>query len=231
MKQEQGYSHGPFSRRAAAAWLAVCSVFVIGGIAMAAPDETAPASASKTELLYIGSGTKDIHVFRMNPANGALQEVAPPASIAHPSFLTLAPDHRFLYAVTEGGSKNTSGVSAFAVDPQSGKLTFINSQPSGGTGPCHVTVDPSGKALLAANYSSGSLAVFPIKEGGALGEMSGFFQGQGSSVDRQRQEGPHAHCAVVDPGGRFALLCDLGLDKVFVFKFDAARGQRFDYCQ
>jgi 6-phosphogluconolactonase len=191
---------------------------------MGAGDGTAAANLPGTDLVYIGSGTKDIHVYRMNLANGALTEAAPAAPIAHPSFLTLAPNHRLLYAVTEGGSKNASSVSAFSIDRQSGKLTFINEQPSGGAGPCHVAVDPSGRALLAANYSSGSMAVFPIKDGGSLGEMSGFFQGQGSGINPQRQEGPHAHCVVTDPADRFALLCDLGLDKVFVFKFDAANG-------
>jgi 6-phosphogluconolactonase len=99
---------------------------------------------------------------------------------------------------------------------------LINSQPSGGGGPCHVAVDQAGKALLAANYGTGSMSVFPIKDGGELGAMSGFFQGEGSSVNPDRQSGPHAHCVITDPNGRFALLCDLGLDKVFVFKFDPA---------
>ena len=200
--------------RAVFCWLPICCALLIGAVACCAAD------ATESELCYIGSGEKDIHVYRMDTSTGALREVAPPALIAHPSFITLSPHYECLYAVTEGGGQNSSSVSAFSVDRQSGKLTFINKEPAGGSGPCHVAVDQSGKALLAANYSSGSMAVFPIKEGGAIGGRSGFFQGEGSSVNRQRQEGPHAHCVITDPADRFALLCDLGLDKVFVFKFD-----------
>ncbi len=189
---------------------------------MEAADDAAQGNPPRADLVYIGSGNRNIYIYRMNPATGALREAAPAASVGHPSFLTLTPDHRFLYAVTEGGSKGSSKVSGFSIDGQTGRLTFINDQPSGGAGPCHVAVDQTGKALLAANYGSGSMSVFPIQAGGVLGAMSGFFQGQGSSVNPQRQEGPHAHCVVTAPGDRFALLCDLGLDKVFVFKFDPA---------
>lgn len=177
---------------------------------------------AKNHIVYIGSGNKNIYVYRMNMQDGSLAEAGPATQIAHPSFLALSSDHKFLYAVTEG-SKDSSSLSAFSVEPESGKLTFLNKQPAGGSGPCHVAVDPTGKALLAANYGSGSMSAFPVKADGSLGPKSGFFQGQGSSVDPQRQEGPHAHCVVTDPNDRFALLCDLGLDKVFVFKFDPAR--------
>jgi 6-phosphogluconolactonase len=180
------------------------------------------ADAPRSELVYIGSGDKDIHIYKMDLESGALQESAPPASVAHPSFITLSPRFDFLYSVSEGGSQKSSTISAYSVDRQTGKLTFINDQPSGGSGPCHVWVDQSGKALLTANYGSGSMAAFPIKTDGALGERSGFFQGAGTSVNPQRQEGPHAHCVITDPADHFALLCDLGLDKVFVFKFDSA---------
>jgi 6-phosphogluconolactonase len=224
MNQKHEYTRHAVKRVGFAGWWMVCGIILGGGIAMSAADDAAPANLPKTELVYVGSGTKDIRVYRMDLDTGALTPTGDATPIAHPSFLTLSPDHRFLYSVTEGGSKNSSSVSAFSLDRQSGKLAFINTQPSGGAGPCHVAVDATGKAVLAANYSSGSMAVFPVKEGGALGEMSAFFQGHGSGVNPERQEGPHAHCVTIDPGNRFALLCDLGQDKVFVFKFDATNG-------
>lgn len=219
MNHKQGYRDFTLLRRAIVNRLVICSIILTAAFGARAAEDSA-----KTELVYIGSGRKDIHIYRMDLGSGALKESAPAVSIGNPSFLTLSPHYDFLYAVTEGGSKKSSSISAFSVDRQSGKLTFINDQPSGGSGPCHVAVDQSGKALLAANYGSGSMAVLPIKEGGSLGAQSGFFQGEGSSVNPQRQQGPHAHCAVTDPNDRFALLCDLGLDKVFVFKFDPANG-------
>jgi 6-phosphogluconolactonase len=105
-----------------------------------------------------------------------------------------------------------------------GKAILLNRQPTGGAGPCYVSVDQKGRDVLVANYSSGSVSVFPIDKEGALGPMSAFVQDRGSSVNPQRQEGPHAHCIVTDPDDRFAFACDLGLDKVMVFKFDPSKG-------
>jgi 6-phosphogluconolactonase len=103
------------------------------------------AAAAGQELVFVGSGKKDIEAFRFDPGTGALTSLGQAAAIAHPSFLTIAPNHRFLYAITEGGRPDDSSVSAFSIDPASGKLTLLNSQPAGGgAGPCHVEVDASG---------------------------------------------------------------------------------------
>jgi 6-phosphogluconolactonase len=186
---------------------------------------SAVAASAGQELVFVGSGKKDIEAFRFDTATGALTSLGKAAALAHPSFLAIAPNHRFLYAISEGGRPDDSSVSAFSIDPASGKLTLLNSQPAGGgAGPCHVEVDASGKNALIANYGSGSVAVFPLAANGELGPVSAFVQDSGSSVNPQRQEGPHAHCIVTDPRDRFAFVCDLGLDKVMVFKFDSAKG-------
>jgi 6-phosphogluconolactonase len=183
------------------------------------------AAAASQEIVFVGSGKKDIEAFRFDPATGALASLGRAAAIAHPSFLAVAPNHHFLYAISEGHGPNDSGVSAFSIDAVTGKLTLLNSQPAGGgAGPCHVEVDASGKNVLIANYGSGSVAVFPLNANGALGPVSAFVQDSGSSVNPERQEGPHAHCIVTDPADRFAFVCDLGLDKVMVFKFDSSNG-------
>ncbi len=144
--------------------------------------------------------------------------------MAAPSFLALAPNRRCLYAISEGRDKNSSFVSAFRIDSETGKLALLNRQLSGGSGPCHVGVDHGGMNVLLANYGSGSVSVFPTDKKGALGPMSAFIQDHGSSVNPRRQEGPHAHCIVTDGDDRFAFACDLGLDKVMVFKFDPSKG-------
>jgi 6-phosphogluconolactonase len=176
---------------------------------------------------YTGKNSKGIYRFEMDLADGKLSNRELAAEIASPSFLDVAPNQRFLYAVNEVAEfkdKKTGAVSAFALDPKTGALTFINQQPSGGAGPCHLFVDKEGKHVLAANYDGGSTCVLPIGDDGKLGEATAFVQHKGSSVNKQRQEGPHAHCVALDSANRFAFTCDLGLDKVLIFKYDAKKG-------
>jgi 6-phosphogluconolactonase len=179
---------------------------------------------TKTELVYVGSGKKDIYAFRMDLGSGALTPLGRAAEIVDPSFFSISPDRHFLYAVTEGSSAENSFISAFQIQPETGKLIFLNKQLTGGAGPCFVEVDQRGKDALVANYNSGSLSVFPINDQGNLGQMSAFIQDQGAGPNRQRQEGPHAHCIVTGPADRFVFACDLGLDKVMIFKFDPEKG-------
>ncbi|HEY3862367.1 MAG TPA: lactonase family protein [Verrucomicrobiae bacterium] len=184
-----------------------------------------PAAArAQQELVLVGSGDKNIEAFHLNLADGALSPAGEAAKIEHPSFIFVSPNHHFLYSISEGQSKTASSINAFAIDAAAGKLTFLNKQPVGGAGPCYVEVDPSGKAALVANYNSGSFAAFPLAENGEVQPMSAFIQDEGSSVNPDRQAGPHAHCLVAGPGDKFVYGCDLGLDKVMIFKFDPARG-------
>jgi len=180
---------------------------------------------AQQELVFIGSGKKNIEAFRFNLESGALTKIGLAAEIQHPSFLSISPNHKFLYAISEGGSEATSSISAYALDAAAGKLTFLNKQPAGGAGPCYVEVDPSGKTALIANYGSGSFAAFPLGENGEVQPISAFIQDQGSSVNRARQQGPHGHCLVAGPGGHFVFGCDLGLDKVMIFKFSPDKGK------
>jgi 6-phosphogluconolactonase len=183
------------------------------------------AANAKDELVFVGSGRADIEAFRFDVETGALTDLGLAGRIASPSFLAIAPNHHFLYAINEGGDASRSGVSAFAIDAETGRLSLLNTQPAGGgAGPCYVEVDASGKNALIANYASGSVAVFPIAGSGALSAPSAFVQDSGSSVNPDRQTGPHTHCIVTDPSDKFAFVCDLGLDKVMIFKFDAAGG-------
>ncbi|HEU4751893.1 MAG TPA: lactonase family protein, partial [Armatimonadota bacterium] len=149
------------------------------------------------------------------------------AETPNPSFVAIHPNHRFLYAANEVGSyggQKTGSVTAFAIDPATGALTKLNDRSSHGDGPCFVSVDHRGRDVLVANYGAGSVAALPIGADGRLGEATAAIQHHGSSVDPQRQEGPHAHSINVAPDNRFAFAADLGLDKILIYRFDAARG-------
>ena len=181
--------------------------------------------AKREWLTYIGTYTRPpsqgIYAWRFEVASGKLTPLGLAAETSNPSFLAVHPNQRFLYAANED---RTGAISAFAIDPANGRLKLLNQVPSRGSGPCHVAVDPGGKWLFAANYSSGSVAVFPVREDGALGEATGFVQHAGSSVNAQRQSGPHAHSANVSPDGRWLLVADLGLDQILSYRVDAVKG-------
>jgi 6-phosphogluconolactonase len=207
--------------------------FLMAFAAAAAGCGSGPQGGAKLEtvLVYVGTYTggpsKGIYLFRMDPETGAVTAAGLAAETANPSFLAIHPGRRFLYAVGEVGEfggKKTGAVSAFSVDPATGKLALLNQQPSQGAGPCHLVVDGQGKNVLVANYGGGSVAVLPIKADGSLEPPSCSFQHQGSSVNPQRQKAPHAHSINLDPAGRFAFAADLGLDKVLVYKFDPSLG-------
>jgi 6-phosphogluconolactonase len=176
---------------------------------------------------YTGSKSKGIYLFHLDMATGKLTPAGIAAECANPSFLALHPNGRFLYAVNEVSdfdTANSGAATAFAIDRETGKLTLLNQQSAKGAGPCHLTVDPSGKNILVANYGGGSVAVLPIQPDGRLGEATAFVQHQGSSVNPGRQKEPHAHSINVDAANRFAFAADLGLDKVLVYRFDPQKG-------
>jgi 6-phosphogluconolactonase len=183
-------------------------------------------------LVYIGTYTRGksegIYVYRMDPSTGALEYASAAKGIDNPSYVAPHPQGGYLYAVTEArefGGRPSGAVNAFAIDPKTGGLTFLNRQPSEGTEPCYVSVEHTGRFALVANYGSGSVAILPIQVDGSLGPASDFVQHEGSSVLPRRQAGPHGHSIVVDPNNRYALACDLGLDKVMVYELDLDKGK------
>jgi len=181
-------------------------------------------------LGYIGTYTRNasrgIYAFRFQPSTGRAVSLGLAAESVHPSFIVVHPNRRFLYAVNEvSNCEGKNGcISAFSVDAKTGRLSLLNKVSSGGSDPCHLVIDKSGKWLMVANYSSGSVAALPIDKDGRLGKFSALIRHSGSGVDPRRQEGPHAHCVVLSPDNRFLLVSDLGLDKVMLYRFDAVRG-------
>src|SRR5439155_3316522 len=131
-----------------------------------------------------------IYAYRLDRASGAMTSLGLAAETVNPSFLAIHPNHRYLYTVSEVdsfGGKKAGAVSAYAIDPKTGKLTFLNQQSSGGEGPCHLCVDKEARHVLVANYGGGSSCVLPIRRDGSLGESSAFVQHKGSSINKQRQ--------------------------------------------
>jgi 6-phosphogluconolactonase len=183
-------------------------------------------------MVYVGTYTsgksEGIYLYRLNLRSGELKHAATTKGVKDPSFLTVAPNRRYLYAVNEVeefAGKKSGALSAFAVDRRTGELRLLNQQPSLGGSPCYVVVDRTGGFVLVANYLGGNVAVLPVRSDGSLGEATDVKQDQGSSINRERQEGPHAHCVVLDPANRFAYACDLGTDKIMIFRFDKRRGK------
>ena len=184
-------------------------------------------ASAKDSLVYFGTFTselsKGIYVSRLDERTGKLSAPELAATVSSPNFLALSPDGRFLYAATradEFSGVKGGAVSAFAVDATTGKLTLLNQKSSGGTGPCHVSVDSSGKILFVANYNGGSVKSFLLKPDGRIGVDGTFIQHTGHSVNPDRQTAAHAHWIAADPSDRFVLACDLGMDKVMIYKLD-----------
>lgn len=194
-------------------------------------DTTVQATGAEKPLVFVSSfaagAEGGIQAFRLDPAAGSLTPVHRTPGIEHPFFLALSPDHRFLYSIQahEFGGKENEQVAAYAVDDRTGELRFLNRQSSRGTASCYLEVDATGRTLLVANYSSGSVAALPVRKDGFLGEAASFEQHVGSSVDRERQEGPHAHSFVISPDNRHAYAADLGLDQILCYRLDAAQAR------
>ena len=190
-------------------------------------------SSSGETLVFVGTYTKStsegIYTYRMDNATGKLTQIAVVGGIEDPSYVVIHPNGKYLYSTSEVdsfGGENVGGVAAYAIDASSGELTLLSQRPSGGTWPCHATIDATGRWVIAANYLSGSASVFPVEADGSIGEAVHVAQHEGGSgVVVERQEGPHAHSVTVDPSNRFVLVADLGMDKVMIYELDGDTGR------
>ncbi len=189
---------------------ALVAFFFIGAFACE------PAQSQEKYRVYLGTytgkGSEGVYQCELNMKDGSLSAATLAVKTANPSFLAFHPNKKFVYAVNE----REATISAFAIDQATGKLTFLNSQPSQGGAPCHLIVDPTGQNVLAANYTGGSCICIPIDKDGKLSTSSSFQQHQGPRK--------HGHSIHVDQANKFALCCDLGLDKVIIYSFDADSG-------
>jgi 6-phosphogluconolactonase len=190
-----------------------------------------PDAKSGVLWVYVGTYTKapetGINFCRFDIGSGSLSKPAVVAKTPNPTFLALHGRRPLLYAINEVSdfeNKKVGSVSAFRIEPKTGKLDLINQQSTGGPGPCHVSVDRTGQVVLTANYLGGSVASLPLRADGGLNPAATVDQHHGSSVIPSRQTGPFGHCIEVDPNNHFALSADLGIDKILIYKLDAAHG-------
>lgn len=176
---------------------------------------------------YTGGASEGIYRSRFDFESGVLGAPVLAAKAANPSFLALHPGGRRLYGVLELAEyegRPGGAVAGWDLDRETGELQAINTVSSGGMHPCHLTLDAAGRWVLAANYSSGNVAVLPVREDGSLGAAWQMVQHLGSSVHPQRQKGPHAHSIQLDAANRFAVAADLGMDRLMVYRFEPAIG-------
>ena len=182
-------------------------------------------SEQTSYFVYVGTYTKNIYAYRFDAATGKLDAIGTAGETVNPSFLATDPNHRFLYAVSEAEGSVNGGVSAFSIDRKKGSLKFLNSASSAGVAPCHLAVDKTAKMLVVANYGTGGVSSYPIEHDGRLGAMSSLMEAHGSSADRERQEGPHAHEVVIAADNRFLYVPDLGLDQIRIYRLNPSEAK------
>src|SRR5262252_8233196 len=199
-------------------------------VAQAGPAAAQTSPGTSSMYAYVGSFTAaqrkargdGIHVYRTDPATGVWTHIQHIGDLVNPSYLALSRDQRFLYSVHGDEDYAT----AFALDPATGQAKLLNRAASGGKNGVRQAVDPSGKFLVVANYASGSVAVLPIAPDGSLKDQHQVVQLPGEpGPHKVEQTSSHPHDTVFDPSGRFVLVPDKGLDRIFVFRFDSATGR------
>ncbi len=189
---------------------------------------TQPANPTLYAGTYSVRGSNGIYVFSVDPNTGTATLQQTISNGKSPSFLAIHPSGQYLYAVNEEDEKgpDLSGtVSAYAIDAQTGQLTFLNQQLTQGKAPCHVAIDQSGTLAFVSNYESGSLTVLPVLPDGSLGEASQVIQHTGHSIDPERQTSPHVHSAVVSVDNQLLYVSDLGTDMIHVYRIDEQQGR------
>ena len=189
-------------------------LYVYVGVGMFTPEEPA-------------GRPEEIRIYRLSLFTGHMELASVAPGAFNPSYLVIDRSRRYLYAVDEVNEfqgQGGGGASAFAIDQDSGGLTLLNHQPVYGAGPCHLSIDQTGKWLLAANYAGGSVSVLPIEENGRLGTATEVVQHRAVSTGPASQPIPHAHSTLQDPAGRYILAADLGLDRIMIYRLDTTRG-------
>jgi 6-phosphogluconolactonase len=178
--------------------------------------------------LFIGTYTsgksEGIYVYRFNNHSGTAEKVSSIAA-PNPSYLALAGNGTYLYAVNQNGENNVGELSAFSFDKKTGSLQFINKQPTHGDRPCYISVDSKRKWAIVANYASGNLTAFPILRNGSLDTAAQLIVHSGKGFNLKRQDRPHIHTAVFSPNEKYLLSTDLGIDQINIHRFNPRNSQ------
>ena len=186
------------------------------------------ATAQKSKLIigtYTSGKSEGIYIYDFNTKTGDNNFISSIKS-SNPSFLAVSPNKKYLYAVNEDADSLNNGgiVSAYRFDKKKKHLSFINQQTSGGNHPCYVSVDKTGKWVIAANYTGGSFSIAPINKNGSISPDKKVTQHKGKSINKERQEKAHVHQTLLTDDNKHLLVADLGMDKFFVYDFDNSNG-------
>jgi 6-phosphogluconolactonase len=202
--------------------------FVLWGLFLSLLSHAQPGK----EIIYAGTYSirdgKGVYVLELNRLNGNLKIIQTIQDLESPTYLEIHPSKKYLYAVNRGPiikGDSYGSATAYAIDPKTGKLTFINNVSSYGKDPCHITFDKSGNWAFISNYSEGNFVMVPVFEDGSLGAPSDSKKYSGQSVNRLRQAQPHIHSAQVSADNRFVYVSDLGTDKIYTYSIDTVRGK------
>jgi 6-phosphogluconolactonase len=186
---------------------------------------------TKKEVLYVGTnsvrGSKGIYAFTFNRAKQTLTLLQEVPSLESPTFIAIHPTNKFLYSVNRGKADiadQGGSVSAYGIDPITGRLSGLNNKSSYGEGPCHVVVDKKGDHVFVSHYGDGNLTVLSLFKDGLVGSVSDAKKFTGNSVNAERQQSPHIHSAVPSYDNKFLYVMDLGTDKIYIYEFNAEEG-------
>ena len=185
---------------------------------------------SQNTYVFLGSYNRDktaeaIQIYQLDTVKGKLTKVTFAKDVVNPSYLTLSPNGKYLYACTDTKTPNAGSVSSFEFSPENKTLTFLNKQSSGGENPVYLSVHKSGKWLVNGNYTEGSVSVHPILDNGKIDSIAQNFQYTDGSVNKERQTKSHVHSTVFSPQNDYLFLPDLGADKIRCYGFDASQKQ------
>jgi 6-phosphogluconolactonase len=183
------------------------------------------SSNNSNYFLYVGTYGEGIYAYRYDAGSGKLEPLNLVGKVVNPSFLATDRGYKYLYAASEVDGDKPGAVAGFAINRSTGALADLNTRSAEGLAPCHLAVDHTGKMLIAANYTSGSVPVYPIEADGKIGPLSALLTEKGSGPNKERQEGPHAHETVFSADNRFAYVPDLGLDEIRIYKVDAVHAK------
>lgn len=173
---------------------------------------------------YTSPASDGIYVYNFNSTDGSAKRINY-AKASNASYISISPNNKFVYAVEENGNNHSGGtIASFTFDQQTGALSFINRQASGGDHPCYVEVDRTGKWVFAGNYTSGTVSVLPVLDNGELGTATTIHH-SGKGPNTQRQKGPHVHSTVISADNKWLFVPDLGIDKIMIYSFNAATGK------
>lgn len=202
--------------------------FVVSGFAQGHTHKYRVFVGTYTAMNGKDTGSKGIYSYQFDEISGKLTPSGVAAETVNPSFLVVAPNKKFLYAVNELQNykgEASGGVTAFSLDAKTGKLRELDEVASRGADPCYISFDRTGKYLLVANYTGGTVAVFPVSADGHIRDASSVEDDKGAlGPNKERQEHAHAHWIETSARNRFAYVSDLGLDRVLIYKFDSAKG-------